>query len=843
MSSPAGLPGDKGTSRPRTPPEALRLATDETLGQTDVSQLSVPTSPTSHFLSLLTTGLIDDEQAILTDKTLTRAEKADRVNALFARACADGQVDRVRHLWETVGQSVIDPNAPDDDGTTPLINAACFGHAAVADFLLGLDCKVDAADRFGWTALMWATNNHHDALVRLLLDAGADAAARSTGGRTALDMVQRGYTADTTQTQRVYEMIRASESHAPSRRISETSEPTSPLPPSTPQSDSLRDGEAGSSAGPEEGALLYRGPGTDGEFDWTQCQPDQMYVLAPTALPLFLDAVVTRADPARRHDANPYAKFVPANLLFLAARYACYFSTPDFLATVLAGALGAMDRRARDRPGDTALQAFWLANGTLLLYYLKRDPGLAVASVEAQGALAELLQTLYTTMVRSAAAALDAVLAPALLDFEAIPDLLSTLRFEPRPPAGRFGIPYAGQPLPSPATPRRSLFGFTRAAPEPPPPAELPSLRRSASLAARRQSVLVSRGAPPPPSGEPLNPRHVTRILSATLAVVRTCGLHPSFALSALAQLFHHLGAALFNAILLNPAYCSRTRALVVRMNLTPIEDWTRRRRLPVAALNDRHLGPVIQLLQLLQCYSGLQDLPAFIELTSKLDRLNPLHYRLVAEGYTYEVGETSVSQDVHEYICKVAEDVEELQRRPAEPLASSSPSEDGRRRSLQPPGARLSSPTLRPGSPHPRRSFQSDGSPEGRPRSPTSTGFGITLSSAPSRRAFDATSPERVTAAATPPATPGASRIYRSHHALFRPAHLYQHTATMTDFIDPDYAPPFAIPTPAELEAWWQSGGAPGEDGEAAALPDHPQGIVPIVPEEYLRELDQLIP
>jgi hypothetical protein len=37
----------------------------------------------------------------------------------------------------------------------------------------------------GWTALMWATNNGHDEVVRILLSAGASMDARTRAGRTA----------------------------------------------------------------------------------------------------------------------------------------------------------------------------------------------------------------------------------------------------------------------------------------------------------------------------------------------------------------------------------------------------------------------------------------------------------------------------------------------------------------------------------------------------------------------------------------------------------------------------------------------------------------------------------
>ncbi|KAJ1986406.1 hypothetical protein H4R33_003377 [Dimargaris cristalligena] len=949
-----------------TPLETLKLSSADTTGQTDLSHTPVTTSPTSHFLSLLTSGFIDDERTIIADKTLTRAEKQEKVTQLFSRACANGQVPRVKQLWDSVGPEFIDLNAKDEDGTTPLINAACFGHSDVADYLLTIGCEVDAQDKFGWTALMWATNNHHDSLVRLLLDNGANSATKSAGGKTAMDMVQHGYQQDNGQSQKVYDLICQSEQHSsagtPQRRTEGSSEgftnalyvrlgavapsnsalssgglfspvgegPSTLSPPSffSPprtngpgeagtgrQRTSFSNGRPGGADG-EQGDTIsrkttrsnslmedtgsitnegyYRGPGLtrrrsgEGEFDWDQCLPDQMYVLSRSALPRFLEAVIRDMSPSLRLRSNPHEKFIPANLLFLAARYAFYFSTPDFLTDFFDQVFLELAQLIKRHHADSEVLAFWLANCNLLLYYLKKDSGLVVACAAEQGRLAELTHEAYQAFVRSVEKQLDQLVQPAIMEHEAIPELFAALKYEPRP-TSRFGIPLTSLQQTTPKSQkRRSFFGFGRNSAETITP-ELPGLRRSASLAARRSGIRASqlfpvstpsaalgRSTPQMMGGqlpgvaagsksESLGPRHINHLLSATLGVIKSCGLHPSFAFSALCQLFYHIGAEVFNMLMLTPNYCCRARAMMVRMNLTQVEDWTRRHHLPVASLNDKHLGPVIQCLQLLQCFSQLQDLPAFVDLTSKLDRLNPLHYRLVAENYTYEVGEGHVAQDVHEYICKVAGDIEDAQRQATETRKSWAAHEESSRRSfghsqyLVPVGEeegggsprrnshtspiKLTSPSS-PQSNTSRRSNSSGDPPM--PTTPTSqTSFGITLASTGPRKAFEGSAYDRggANGPASQPTTPQTTRVFRSHHQLFKPAHLYNNAQSMTDFIDPDYLLPFAIPTPGELESWWLNGGNTYTDEDGQEQPGHPDGIIPIVPEDYLAELDKLIP
>ena len=79
-----------------------------------------------------------------------------------------------------------DVNAKDKRGTTALMYASAFGSADAVKILVGAGADVNAKNAFDATALMWAVNNIEK--IRLLLAKGADVNAKSKMGRSPLLM-------------------------------------------------------------------------------------------------------------------------------------------------------------------------------------------------------------------------------------------------------------------------------------------------------------------------------------------------------------------------------------------------------------------------------------------------------------------------------------------------------------------------------------------------------------------------------------------------------------------------------------------------------------------------------
>lgn len=130
-----------------------------------------------------------DEDSIIDNKTLSDDDKKQALQSLLHHAASNGDVERIKRLVNGGAQQFVDIDAPDSEGTPPLIYASCFGHEDVVATLIDAGAVIDRQDKNQWTALMWALTNRHKAIAKLLLDHGASPEVKSSTGRTAFDFV------------------------------------------------------------------------------------------------------------------------------------------------------------------------------------------------------------------------------------------------------------------------------------------------------------------------------------------------------------------------------------------------------------------------------------------------------------------------------------------------------------------------------------------------------------------------------------------------------------------------------------------------------------------------------
>ncbi|KAG6142450.1 hypothetical protein E4U12_003342 [Claviceps purpurea] len=570
---------------------------------------------------------LENEQTVIGDETLSESEKKDRLQKALIMAASNGDAEKVTRLLGGNVRGYVDVNIADEEGTPPLIYASCFGHESVVKALIDAGADVNKQDRNQWTALMWAMTNRHKGIAKLLLDRGASSEQKTSSGRTAFDFVppdsdmsfylhDNGYNIGNAgmgndfynpgfSQDRFEEEMAENEMR---RRL---------------MMDSARDlevdlGNVGIDDTPE---AIDEFEEEQQEFDWSRCLHDQMFVFQEHELDRILDIIITKMTPQR----SPTQKPVPANMIFLSARYAHYHANRELLEKLLGTAKDLINDVVERCQWDMTILAFWISNATLLLHYLKKDAGLVEATAEFQAHLAELINEIFILIVRDAERRMDKVLDAAMLDHETIP--------------GFEDITFQNE---------WKLF------------------KRKTTV---KEEPMEKRFRPPSPKrrAKPA-PRNVTSLLSSTLFVLDLYDIHSVITSQIVSQLLYWLGAELFNRIMSNRKYLARTKAMQIRMNVSILEDWARTNNRQAEHYEGgetkasgettidaarRFLAPVIQLLQWLQCFSSLDadDLEALVGTLQQLKRLTPQQLIHAATHYRPEVGEKGLPKSATKYL------------------------------------------------------------------------------------------------------------------------------------------------------------------------------------------------
>lgn len=345
-----------------------------------------------------------------------------------------------------------------------------------------------------------------------------------------------------------------------------------------------------------------------------------MFVFQEADLDRILDVVITNMRPSR----SPSQKPVPANLLFLAARYAHYHASTELLEILLSKAFSRINDVVEDYQWDMTMLAFWISNSTLLLHYLRKDAKLVDATRKYQLALSEIINEIFILVIRDAERRIDKNLDTAMMEYESIPG------FEDVTFQNEWNI-FRRNKTKAPEAPEKRF--------------RPPSPKRKAQT----------------------SPRTITSLLSSTLFVLELYDIHSVIIAQVLAQLFFWLGAEIFNRILNSKKYLARTKAMQIRMNVSTLEDWAlannRQAEHYVGGSTEssgettvdaarRYLEPVHQLLQWLQVSSSIgSDFEALITTIKQFPRLSPQQLIHAVKYYRAEVGESTLPKSSLKYI------------------------------------------------------------------------------------------------------------------------------------------------------------------------------------------------
>ncbi|MGH9335778.1 MAG: ankyrin repeat domain-containing protein, partial [Vicinamibacteria bacterium] len=84
----------------------------------------------------------------------------------------------------------VDLEARDKSGATALMYAAQFGHNAIVAALIEAGADINAKDNLGWTPLIRAAVGGNAEATKALVDKGADKNAEDFFGRTAAEVAE-----------------------------------------------------------------------------------------------------------------------------------------------------------------------------------------------------------------------------------------------------------------------------------------------------------------------------------------------------------------------------------------------------------------------------------------------------------------------------------------------------------------------------------------------------------------------------------------------------------------------------------------------------------------------------
>ncbi|KAI8146528.1 hypothetical protein BJV82DRAFT_576084 [Fennellomyces sp. T-0311] len=779
---------------------------------------SNPESPLSSSSSSSVDEQLDNDESEIIK--LDDASKRSKLTQLFCRAASTGDVAKVSQLLKS-HRDWIDIDARDEDGTTPLIYAACFGKVDIAQALLEAGAKTDVQDSYGWSALMWATNNNHEGLVKVLLESGASSQTKSAKGRTVFDFVN-------TDNQKIVEILAtnprdsfSSTSSIMGRNAGSLSSASSNAGDYDFYYQSTLEGydnfmveEADRRKKLLETAMALAGNVADDfddedfeqdpedqddddddddvmthEFQWDKCLPDQMFVFGADNLQYILDTVITNISlPVRSQQEI----CVPANVVFLSARFAHYFSSDELLQEVLEGAMTRISNEIKTNARNVHVLAFWITNATQLLYYFKKDTGLVVATAEHQLRISELISEIYTMIINDTERRLLKILTPAMLEHEQIPGMEDVnfaddwQRFFRR-------------------STRRSVI-------VPPDGAMAIQMKRNAST-------------PTSACNGNISPQSVTSLLTSTLYVLQNYDVHPTIIIQALAQFFHFISCEMFNRILSNKKLLCRSKAMQVRMNMSHIEDWIGQSNLPHSLVT--YFDPTTQLLQLLQCLTQMQDLVGFIQTVKKFESLNALQVKRCVTNYRYEVGEQRLPDEIEKYAMQLAEDTVRYKQARSQRRASSAGMARAQSVSLRRTRSRRDSVSSFVGSLMSSVGITASASlPPTLPSSPT-TASTITTPATTTEEpeSIDDPKPQEKSADKAPAKTD--EKPEEEHKSDDEEDKEIKETR------DPKFMLPFSVPTTAHMVSF--TGWAPEEEAKG----DRERLVTPVIPSEWMDRLD----
>ena len=249
-----------------------------------------------------------------------------------------------------------------------------------------------------------------------------------------------------------------------------------------------------------------------------------------------------------------------------------------------------------------------------MLLYLKKDSELVIATIDYQCLLTESIQDFITIFVNNVNSQILSILEASILDYAAVE---SPVKFE--------GIFDGLQ--------RKGNFSKWST-----------SFSDVYSRSSNKQIPIPVRAAS---TGIQFNPQNLIDLFESTLSILEKSRLDQTLINQIFSRIFYFTGAELFNRVITNRKYCSRTRCVSIRMNISIIEEF----QIEYLPNTNLHFKPIQQLTQFVQVISSVVDKNSFMETIAAFSDLTLFQMRMAMLNYRYEVGEKNIADSVFSYV------------------------------------------------------------------------------------------------------------------------------------------------------------------------------------------------
>lgn len=586
-------------------------------------------------------------------------------------AAADGDNEKLLELLKDPSTYEV-LNQEDSNGLYPLTYAIVFNNEEATEILLTKSSellnKPDAL--FGYTPLMWAVYLQNEGIVVELLNHGADLEVEGKNGVTVFDLIKPG-----SKMHDFFEQHGLLENKKSTRDDDADFYKSAGLP-SAEKDDELLDNIRlqTASLNVTDDTNLYQDSNAfvpsnalfGEEFNFSKLLKNQYIIFSDYDITSILDLIF------KLEEKHAHKTTYPAAVLFQCVRYADHMKKSDVLVEnflnlaftrIRSNTLSKSGITTIQSQGDIVLQSYWLSVVNFLYFYLCRDDGFFKRYPKVLQDLIVTLQSLIIELTNSIKFRLNDLIDDCLLNYTNIPDISSTLY--------------------------KNDWNFFKRKPQ------------SKSTYDEIYQMLY-----PPSVKEQLKPSpiKITQTLGALLYVLDLHNVHPLITQQTLSSVFHWLSSTLFNRILSQKKYLSRTKAVQIRLNVSVIEDWCRsnnkKPELPdiddyllklfpytlieenlneehsfvlnhtamykgemkdpqdlgfyhtsLFAILKVHFEIFFELLQWLQTFTILKDEESLLNILDNLQYLNAAQLSRTIDKYRYEVDEEKFSKELRKKI------------------------------------------------------------------------------------------------------------------------------------------------------------------------------------------------